>query len=278
MKLFVLTGGIGCGKSSVAKLLNDSGVAILDTDVLARRIVEPGMPGYHDLRQAFGDQFFDSDGCLLRQQLASYVFSDETGNHKRTLEQCTHPHIRKMLQRELIRMFFYMRQTEGIPAGCLAIKRPKSVCLVVPLYYETSMSTTGLFANLPTLCIAINDPAIQKERICSRETPAISMDEASKRMQHQMPMEEKAERSMYSILNESTCEDLEAEVRKFSTRIPKFRNKKSSYLIKIYEDGALELIANILLICFILYRQYQKLKRNRALRKEDPFVVEELLE
>ena len=90
-----LTGGIGSGKSSVAKLFKDLQVPVFDTDVIARELVEPGQPALNEIRKIFGDDILLSDGTLDRQKLKERIFDDNTSRKK--LESILHPRIREKL-------------------------------------------------------------------------------------------------------------------------------------------------------------------------------------
>ncbi len=87
-----LTGGIASGKSTVADLFAAHGVAVIDTDVIARQLVEPGKPALDEIRFAFGSDVFDSDGRLDRRSLRELVFSD--ASRREQLESILHPRIR----------------------------------------------------------------------------------------------------------------------------------------------------------------------------------------
>ncbi len=87
-----LTGGIASGKSTVADLFAEHGVPIIDTDVIARQLVQPGMPALDEIRAAFGDGVFDSHGQLDRASMREVVFSD--ASRREQLESILHPRIR----------------------------------------------------------------------------------------------------------------------------------------------------------------------------------------
>ena len=87
-----LTGGIASGKSTVADLFAGHGVPIIDTDVIARQLVQPGMPALHEIRAAFGDGVFNSQGQLDRTSMREIVFSDTS--RREQLESILHPRIR----------------------------------------------------------------------------------------------------------------------------------------------------------------------------------------
>jgi dephospho-CoA kinase len=86
-----LTGGIASGKSTVADMFADLGVAIIDTDVIAREVVQPGQPALDEIRERFGNEVIDSAGNLDRRALRKLVFSDE--NARLDLEAILHPRI-----------------------------------------------------------------------------------------------------------------------------------------------------------------------------------------
>ena len=99
MKVFGLTGGIGMGKTTAGNLLGERAVPVIDTDVLAREIVEPGRPALQEIQRAFGNQVIGPDGQLRREELARIVFSDTAARQK--LENITHPRIRELWQAQI---------------------------------------------------------------------------------------------------------------------------------------------------------------------------------
>jgi dephospho-CoA kinase len=87
-----LTGGIGSGKSTVARLLADRGASVVDADVLAREVVAPGSPGLASVVQAFGPGVLTADGALDRPALAAVVFGDAEARAR--LDGIVHPMVR----------------------------------------------------------------------------------------------------------------------------------------------------------------------------------------
>ncbi len=87
-----LTGGVASGKSTVAKVLTDLGAVVVDADLLAREVVEPGTPGLAAVVDAFGDDVLADDGTLDRPALGRLVFGD--ADARRRLEGILHPLIR----------------------------------------------------------------------------------------------------------------------------------------------------------------------------------------
>jgi dephospho-CoA kinase len=94
-----ITGGIGSGKSAVTRMLEKRGISVVDADLAARIIVQPGTPALKTIAQHFGDEILLSDGSLDRPALRSRVFSDDTD--RRWLEQLTHPLIGEEILRQL---------------------------------------------------------------------------------------------------------------------------------------------------------------------------------
>jgi dephospho-CoA kinase len=87
-----LTGGIGAGKSTVARLLTGHGAIVLDADLAARAVVEPGTEGLTEVARAFGPEVLRADGSLDRAALASVVFADE--ERRTRLNAIVHPRVR----------------------------------------------------------------------------------------------------------------------------------------------------------------------------------------
>lgn len=90
-----MTGGVACGKSTVAKALQEQGVTVIDADKIAREIVAKGQPALMAIAETFGNQYILPNGELDRKQLGNLVFSDKQSLQK--LEAITHPRIRKAL-------------------------------------------------------------------------------------------------------------------------------------------------------------------------------------
>jgi len=115
-----LTGGIGSGKSAVSHYLESLGVPVIDADMLARQIVEPGSPALDEIRAGFGENLVDSNGMLDRAALRRIVF--EQPEQRRRLEAILHPRIIQAMQAWL------GRQTA-----------PYAV-MVIPLLFETGLN------------------------------------------------------------------------------------------------------------------------------------------
>ena len=114
-----LTGGIASGKSLVADLFAKRGVTVVDTDIVAREVVEPGSPALEEIRASFGDAVIAADGTLDRAAMREIVFNDD--QMRRQLESILHPRIREASFRQVA-------ESSG-----------PYVIVVVPLLYESPM-------------------------------------------------------------------------------------------------------------------------------------------
>src|SRR4051812_47744819 len=108
MKLCGLTGGVGMGKSTTARFLQERGAAVIDTDQLARELVQPGQPALGEIQKTFDKKIIGADGQLRRDELAAIVFTDVSAREK--LEAILHPRIR---QRWLAQVETWRK--EGLP-------------------------------------------------------------------------------------------------------------------------------------------------------------------
>ena len=139
-----LTGGVASGKSTVARMFESLGAVLIDTDVVAREVVEPGEPGLAAIRGAFGAEVLGDDGRLDRPKLRSLVFADDA--KRRRLEQILHPLIRA-------RTLAQLRHVDG-PYAIVA----------VPLLVETD------FGELVDRVLVVDVPmATQLERLQARD-------------------------------------------------------------------------------------------------------------
>ena len=178
MKVLGLTGGIGMGKSASAQFLRARGVPVVDTDDLARQVVEPGQPALAEIVAVFGPQIVGPDGRLRRAELARRVFADPAA--RRRLEAVLHPRIR-VLWRAQVETW----RAEGHP---LAV-------VVIPLLFETK-AEAELDA---TICVACS-AATQQQRLRARGWPP---EQIEQRLQAQWPTERKMASADYLVWTEA---------------------------------------------------------------------------
>ena len=178
MKTFGLTGGVGMGKSTAAELLRARGVPVVDTDDLARSVVEPGQPALREVQAVFGQNIVGPDGQLRRDELARLVFSNVRARQK--LEAILHPRIQELWSAQLATW-----RAEG---------RELAV-VVIPLLFETQAETHFD----AVICVACS-AATQKQRLLARGwTPA----ECAQRIAAQWPVEQKMTRANYVVWTEA---------------------------------------------------------------------------
>ncbi len=187
MLLVGLTGGIGSGKSTVARMLEKRGAVLFDADVLARQAVAPGSRGYEKVVERFGPNVLAPGGGLDREALASIVFADPAA--RRDLEGIVHPEVRRMFAE-----------------GCEEYRdSDRVVVFSAPLLVETGMHTAF------DLLIVVSAPvATQIERLMrDRGMPERAVQA---RIDAQLPLEAKAEVADVLVDNEGPLQDLERQV------------------------------------------------------------------
>jgi dephospho-CoA kinase len=194
MKVLGLTGGIGMGKSASAQLLRGRGVPVVDTDDLARQVVEPGQPALAEIVAAFGPQIVGPDGRLRRAELARRVFADPAA--RRRLETILHPRIR-VLWRAQVETW----RSEGHPL----------VVVVIPLLFEIK-AEAELNA---TICVACS-AATQQQRLRARGWPP---EQIEQRLQAQWPVETKIARADYLVWTEADLDVHAAQIERILRRL-----------------------------------------------------------
>ena len=141
-----LTGGVGMGKSTAARLLKKVGLPVVDSDDLAREAVQPGTKGLAEIVDEFGEGFLKADGLLDRDKMASTVFQDEAA--RKRLEAIIHPRVRTVWEKQIDQ---WREQ-----------KRPVGV-VVIPLLFEVDLQDS-FDAVLCVACTANTQRARLRER------------------------------------------------------------------------------------------------------------------
>ena len=179
-----VTGGIASGKTTVANMLEDLGVPIIDFDLLSRQVVEPGQPAFKDITDYFGDGVIDKNGTLDRKRLSAIVFRDSA--KRKILEGITHPRIVEAFVRQIKKM---------------AEKDPhRIVQAVIPLLFEVNL--THLVHKVLVVYVS---PDKQIERLTRRDK--ISHKEAENILKIQMPIDEKVAKANFVIHNEGNVDE-----------------------------------------------------------------------
>ncbi|WP_342555217.1 dephospho-CoA kinase [Paenibacillus sp. FSL R7-0652] len=190
-----LTGGIATGKSSVSAYLASKGALLIDADVIAREVMEPGHPVLAAAVQRFGQAILHEDGTLDRKKLGSIVFQHP--EERKALEAITHPAIRKEMRER---------------AAAYELKHPdKLVVSDIPLLYES-----GLEDGFTEIMVVYVPRAVQLERLMNRDQ--MSKADAEARIAAQMDIERKRERADIVIDNSGSWSETEKQLESFLTR------------------------------------------------------------
>lgn len=187
--LLGVTGSIGTGKSTVAKMLEELGAPIIDFDVLSRIVVEPGKPAYQDIVSFFGEQVLTEDKTLDREKLREIVFRDMEKRKK--LESFTHPRIGET----------YAEQVDQLSKG----KDQVIIQVVIPLLIETHMQ-----AMFDHLLMVYAPEEVQLKRLMARDK--ISQELAESIIRSQMSVEEKKGYCDLIIDNSGSLEETRRQV------------------------------------------------------------------
>ena len=189
MLLVGLTGGIGSGKSTVARMLEERGAVVFDADLLAREAVEPGTQGHTAVIERFGADVLAPGGELDREALASIVFADPSA--RRDLEQIVHPEVRRLF-------------AEGSEAYR---DTDRIVVFSAPLLVESGMHTAFEILVVISATVATQIERLMRQRGMSE--PAIRA-----RIDAQAPLEDKAAVADFLVDNEGTLAELESQVER----------------------------------------------------------------
>lgn len=180
-----ITGGIGSGKSAVTKQLESLGIVIVDADVVAREVVEPGQPALAEIVKYFGDHIVSYDGKLDRAALRKIVFESDVD--RKVLESITHPRIRESIQAQL------------------AAAQSPYVVLSSPLLLESGQAS---FANY--VVVVDTSEATQIQRTMLRDNNDESL--VQKIMAAQLPRMDRVMKADHVLDNNGTLQHLEEQV------------------------------------------------------------------
>ncbi|WP_322755674.1 dephospho-CoA kinase [Frankia sp. Cas3] len=187
-----LTGGIGAGKSAVARLLTDHGAVVIDADAIAREVVAVGTPGLQAVVDEFGPQMLCADGSLDREALGAVVFADPAA--RRRLEAITHPLVGAEATRRMA----------DAPADAVVVYD-------VPLLVEA-----GLSGGYDVIVVVVAPREVRLARLADR---GLAREQALARMANQAS--DSARRAVADILvdNSGSPEDLHDQVAEVWKRL-----------------------------------------------------------
>lgn len=182
--LIGITGSIACGKTTVGNIIKDMNYQVIDCDVLSHNIIRKGEEGYFEVLDFFGNDILLEDGEINRHQLGNIIFNNY--KKKEVLENIIHPKV------------------------IMKVKNYQSTELVffeVPLLYEAHMETY-----FDKIIVIETSKEIQLKRLLQRDN--LTSDEAIKRINAQMSIQNKIALSDYVIHNQGNIEDLQIQIEK----------------------------------------------------------------
>jgi dephospho-CoA kinase len=190
-----LTGGIASGKSAVASMLREMGFRVLEADLVAHKLIEPGQPAHDEVLREFGFELAKPTGRIDRAKLASIVFADPAKLQK--LNSIIHPRVEEIITRQ-----FAEWERDGVrDAGFV------EAALLVE---------AGYVKNLDGLVVTFCEPEQQLERLRAR---GMSEVDAKRRLAAQMPVEEKLRYATESIDCSGSLEQTRVQVQALAAKL-----------------------------------------------------------
>jgi len=187
IRRIALTGGIATGKSYVANKIKESGVPMVDADVLSREVVAPGTPGLAAVRRRFGPDAVRRDGTMDRVRIAQIVFKDKRA--RLDLEAIIHPAVQKAIDE-----FF-----ATLP------KRTPFAVADIPLLFET-----GRENQFNAVVVVACPRELQLQRLMERNK--LSKEDAERRLNAQLPIDQKVKKATHVIRTEGSFEETDRQV------------------------------------------------------------------
>lgn len=186
-----LTGGIATGKSTVSHFFKEYGIPVVDADVGAREVVQPGAPALKKIREIFGNQVFLESDELDREKLGKIIFDNE--KKREQLNECLKEDIQKWILNE---------------KNCLIKEGYNLIVLDIPLLFEAQYDK-----EVDEVMVVGVDAKTQLDRLMQRNQ--LSLEEAQARIDAQMPLEEKMKKADRVIENNGTKRETREQVLKW---------------------------------------------------------------
>ena len=199
-----LTGGIACGKTTVAQMFDDLGIPIIDADDLAREVVAPGTRGLERVVDEFGKGVLDREGRLDRKRVGDMVFNNKEAREK--LNAILHPLI-SAAGAERLQAY----QTDPAP---------------YVIYEAALLVETGSYKAFSALVVVSADESLQRLRLIARDGYTVA--EANARIASQLPLASKIAVADYVVTNNGDLEATRDQVQNVHAKlVSRFESRES---------------------------------------------------
>ncbi|MFX3623949.1 MAG: dephospho-CoA kinase [Ectobacillus sp.] len=189
-----LTGGIASGKSTVSAMFKELDIPVIDADIIAREVVEPGREAYRQIVEKFGTEILLKNGAFDRARLGNIIFHDE--EKRLLLNNIVHPAVRAEMNRQ---------KELQLKAG------KEAVVLDIPLLFESKLASL-----VDKILLVYVDEKTQLIRLMKRNT--LTEEEAKARIASQMPLSEKIALADETINNNGTIEETKVQLMRILRR------------------------------------------------------------
>lgn len=196
-KTIGLTGSVATGKSTVSNLIQQAGIPLVDADIAARKVVEPGTEGLKEIVAYFGEEILLADGTLDRAKLGEIIFKDKEKREK--LNEITHPRVKDYMLEARERFF---RAGEEL------------VFFDIPLLFESHLESL-----VDQIVVVWTTPETELKRLMERNN--LTKEDALRRIESQMGIDEKARKADFVIDNNESLEKTQKQVYTFIKRFVK---------------------------------------------------------
>ncbi|EAC3357287.1 dephospho-CoA kinase [Listeria monocytogenes] len=196
-KTIGLTGSVATGKSTVSNMIQQAGIPLVDADIAARKVVEPGTEGLKEIVAYFGGEILLADGTLDRAKLGEIIFKDKEKREK--LNEITHPRVKDYMLEARERFF---RSGEEL------------VFFDIPLLFESHLESL-----VDQIVVVWTTPETELKRLMERNN--LTKEDALRRIESQMGIDEKARKADFVIDNNESLEKTQKQVNTFIERFVK---------------------------------------------------------
>ncbi|HAO6539306.1 TPA: dephospho-CoA kinase [Listeria monocytogenes] len=196
-KTIGLTGSVATGKSTVSNMIQQAGIPLVDADIAARKVVESGTEGLKEIVAYFGEEILLADGTLNRAKLGEIIFKDKEKREK--LNEITHPRVKDYMLEARERFF---RVGEEL------------VFFDIPLLFESHLESL-----VDQIVVVWTTPETELKRLMERNN--LTKEDALRRIESQMGIDEKARKADFVIDNNESLEKTQKQVYTFIERFVK---------------------------------------------------------